>query len=152
LLFLRNKQTLMLISNIDLIELYRVIMEIPRLLLILLAIPRLIVLFRRPALSVPNTFFYFAKVGIPLVIAGLFAADAIINNTQSALVESPKSATPPHTIWSSWIGVAVNVFASVLHHIEHFRSSVGSTALLFYWLFSIIALGVKVRTVNSLGN
>jgi hypothetical protein len=139
------------ISNIDLIELYRVIMEIPRLLLILLAIPRLIVLFRRPALSVPKTFFYFAKVGIPLIIAGLFAADAIIN-MQSALVESPKSATPPHTIWSSWIGVAVNVFASVLHHIEHFRSSVGSTALLFYWLFSIIALGVKVRTVNSLGN
>ncbi|KAJ3398383.1 hypothetical protein HDV05_002578, partial [Chytridiales sp. JEL 0842] len=43
-------------------------------------------------------------------------------------------------------GAVIYSFAGLMHHIEHFRSCIGSTALLFFWLFSIIANVITLRT------
>ncbi|KAJ1541611.1 Multidrug resistance-associated protein 1, partial [Cladochytrium tenue] len=115
-----------------------VINSAPKILLLLIAIPRLFVILRRPAYTVPREALYFAKVSIPIVLAALWAVDL-------ALVHQ-REPTSRHQLTAASISVGTYLFAGWLHHLEQLRSAVGSTALLLFWLFQIIADVIVLRT------
>ncbi|KAJ3209348.1 hypothetical protein HDU67_006264 [Dinochytrium kinnereticum] len=139
-----------------------VVAELPRLLLILLATPRLFVILQRPTCPVPKSAIYYLKIVLTLVLATLTAFDGAcywLMNSKSKGMSLNASDMDGfcrpmmrHHLLASSVGVAVYIFAAFLHHIEHFRCSIGSTALLFFWLFDIIASSVKLRTAWLSGN
>ncbi|KAJ3191005.1 hypothetical protein HK101_008174 [Irineochytrium annulatum] len=117
-------------------------MQIPRIILVLVAIPRLFEVLKRPAYSVPANGMYWSKILISVILAALASielVDHLFLNSSAPLYR--------HDVLVSATGIAAFAFAAVMHHIEHFRSSVGSTALLFFWLFSIVAEAIRLRTL-----
>jgi hypothetical protein len=120
---------------------YSVITSIPRLLLFIFAIPRLAKILRRPTLSVPATLNYRTKLALSLILAALPLADLYIHYNTIQWAPEYK-----HHLLYDMGGVVVYLFAAFLHHVEHFRSCIGSTALLFFWLFSILANIIQLRT------
>ncbi|KAJ3096968.1 hypothetical protein HDU97_005396, partial [Phlyctochytrium planicorne] len=133
-----------------------VIAQAPRLLLILLAIPRLFVILKRPTCPVPKSTIYFGKVFLTLALAGLSAFDLVcylIGSASSTLSQGGVChSLSRHEILVSVTSVLIYVFASILHHLEHFRCSIGSTALLFFWLFDLVSSSIRLRTLWLSGN
>ncbi|KAI8853927.1 P-loop containing nucleoside triphosphate hydrolase protein [Chytridium lagenaria] len=134
-----------------------ILAQLPRLLLLLLAIPRLYVILQRPTCPVPKSGIYFFKIFLSLVLAALTAVDGVCffldalskkdMTLSSRAVEGICHPLSRHDLLASSLGVVVYVFAALLHHIEHFRCSIGSTALLFFWLFDVIASSIRLRTI-----
>ncbi|KAJ3092332.1 hypothetical protein HK102_008482 [Quaeritorhiza haematococci] len=117
-----------------------VVVNIPRLFLLVCAIPRLIHLARKPSPSVPVGKLYWAKMSIVTLIATL------------SLVESLNlTLMSDHPTWynpiSSFFGTAIYLLAAGLHHLEHLRSRLSSTILLLFWLITIVVDAIKIRTL-----
>ncbi|KAI9363460.1 hypothetical protein DFJ73DRAFT_811265 [Zopfochytrium polystomum] len=120
-----------------------VLLNVPSVIFFLLAVPRLVVVLRRPAFHVPRDWTYTIKVTLPLLLASLWGSKL------SALLIDKNSYN--HEILAAASSAVAYAAAGCLHHIEQLRSAIGSTALLLFWLFQIIADIIIMRTEILLG-
>ncbi|KAH9270061.1 hypothetical protein BASA83_007891 [Batrachochytrium salamandrivorans] len=114
--------------------------SVPKVLLIAFGAPRLWKLVSRPAFVAPVGFSYTAKLGSCILLAVL----ALIS---LAVLQSDRShPAPPYISFSVGSSSVIYLLAAALHHYEHFYSRLSSSILLFFWLGSIIAHGIVLRT------
>ncbi|KAI8611102.1 P-loop containing nucleoside triphosphate hydrolase protein [Chytriomyces sp. MP71] len=114
---------------------------VPPLLLAALGLLRLWTLRKRPRIESSWSYAQTAKSGLSLLLAAAVGAE--LGDTW---ISQDKYLNEKHTRLSNQVAIVAYVFASVLHFFEHARSRVGSTTLLFFWLFSILANSILLRT------
>ncbi|TPX31400.1 hypothetical protein SmJEL517_g05244 [Synchytrium microbalum] len=116
-----------------------VLLSIPRLLLVIWAIIRSVKLAGRPSPMVPKGWLYWCKMVTTSTILALFVL-------QTTYIFIKHGLGQPFLIVSSAVDIPVTIIALVLTHMEHLRSRLSSSALLFYWLLVLIFNGVKINT------
>ncbi|TPX65411.1 hypothetical protein SpCBS45565_g05227 [Spizellomyces sp. 'palustris'] len=122
--------------------------QIPWALLFLFGVPRLVTLLRGPSPAVPRGALYWGKLALAFALLVLHVGEYLNAYLQGSLCDGAEYLCARVSFWS---GAAALLFAIVLHHEEHLRSRVPSTVLLFFWLFTVVAGIVKLRTLVLVG-
>ena len=118
---------------------------LPRLVLLSWGTLRFIRLSSRPSPSVPKGSLYYLKMATAGWVLGLVMGQFLY------AVASYSSTPQPYEVVSTGIDILIVLFALVLTSMEHLRSRISSSALLFYWLLVIIVNVIKINTMVQMG-
>ena len=102
------------------------------------------VLRRRTAAPVPKNWHFYAKLA---VIAALLATTVVQAGLQ--IVALPSIWFGDFRFWTTIATLVSLVIIGIVQYLEHWRSRQPNGVVLFYWLFLLIALGVKLRSLVS---
>lgn len=99
---------------------------------------------RRTAAPVPKDWHFFAKLA---VIAALLATTVVQAVLQ--VVALPHIWFGDFRFWTTIATLISLIIIGTIQYLEHWRSRQPNGVVLFYWLFLLIAFGVKLRSLVS---
>jgi hypothetical protein len=116
---------------------------IPYAFVLVAGMARLWILSKRESLStdITKNWLYFTKMGVLLLLLFLNVYNFVVSVTSTGMDWIDNAQ-----ILAQGVSVFMTLYIIVLHHVEYTRNRISSAVLLFYWLFVIIADGVKLRT------
>ena len=118
-------------------SLLRIILSIPKVYLILHGIPRLLSLLSKSATAVPLGVMYYSKLGL--------AGYIVLLSLTRVFYTLYQGFDQAHLL-NSLTDLLVLTIVFFLEHLEHVRSRIASTCLLFFWLMEMIVQSITLRT------